>query len=207
MARRGQQDDRQTLKLDRKASFALVRFQVHMSNASIYFRLHHAITACQMPKSIEAQRLRKHFRQGCFEECLLDKLLGAQGPSLQPSRVEAEAPLSQHIDSIQVVASAFARDLEGPICQRVCYQPLTLQSCLYTFRAACVRTSFVTQACLSTQLLPEYTCMMCRTGVARACENTTIRNLLDIWVGSSAESARSESEVRNAAEVYNVGDV
>ncbi|KAI0481478.1 hypothetical protein F4859DRAFT_512624 [Xylaria cf. heliscus] len=105
------------------------------------------------------------------------------------------------------------KELNCSICTELLFQPLTLLDCLHTFCGSCLRDWFEwqkTAAETSPNRPPPgatiFTCPSCRARVRDTRRNATVTSLLDIFLASNPDKARSEAEQEELRQKYKPGD-
>ncbi|KAI1200087.1 hypothetical protein F5X97DRAFT_294835 [Nemania serpens] len=105
------------------------------------------------------------------------------------------------------------KELNCSICTELLFQPLTLLDCLHTFCGSCLKDWFEWQKTSAenapTPPAPDaivFTCPACRSPVRDTRRNATVTSLLDIFLASSPDKARSESEQEELRQKYKPGD-
>ncbi|KAI1180033.1 hypothetical protein F4777DRAFT_574315 [Nemania sp. FL0916] len=105
------------------------------------------------------------------------------------------------------------KELNCSICTELLFQPLTLLDCLHTFCGACLKDWFEWQK-ISAETSPitrppgaaAFTCPSCRAPVRDTRRNATVTSLLDIFLASNPNKARSEAEQDELLQKYKPGD-
>ncbi|KAI8625271.1 hypothetical protein F5Y19DRAFT_467212 [Xylariaceae sp. FL1651] len=105
------------------------------------------------------------------------------------------------------------KELTCSICTELLYQPLTLLDCLHTFCGSCLKDWFDWQK-ISAETSPSpplpgatvFTCPSCRAIVRDTRRNATVTSLLDIFIASNPDKAKSEEEQEEMRQKYKPGD-
>ncbi|CAI4214071.1 unnamed protein product [Parascedosporium putredinis] len=94
------------------------------------------------------------------------------------------------------------------ICSSIFYQPLALLDCLHTFCGSCVKTWFEHQGqqAQSRNILPAFTCPMCREEVRGTTQHARVSSLIDYFLAQHPEKARSDQDKQEADDIYHPGD-
>ncbi|KAI1110009.1 hypothetical protein F5Y14DRAFT_386231 [Nemania sp. NC0429] len=105
------------------------------------------------------------------------------------------------------------KELNCSICTELLFQPLTLLDCLHTFCGSCLKEWFEWQKTSTENArtppapgTPVFTCPACRAPVRDTRRNATVTSLLDIFLASSPDKARSEPEQEELRQKYKPGD-
>ncbi|KAI0433970.1 hypothetical protein F5Y09DRAFT_297401 [Xylaria sp. FL1042] len=105
------------------------------------------------------------------------------------------------------------KELNCSICTELLFQPLTLLDCLHTFCGSCLKAWFEWQK-ISAETSPTppaagavvFTCPSCRAHVRDTRRNATVTSLLDIFLASNPDKAKSEAEQDELRQKYRPGD-
>ncbi|KAI0539870.1 hypothetical protein GGR58DRAFT_463059 [Xylaria digitata] len=105
------------------------------------------------------------------------------------------------------------KELNCSICTELLFQPLTLLDCLHTFCGSCLKDWFEWQknSAESSRTPPTsgatiFTCPSCRAHVRDTRRNATVTSLLDIFLASNPDKAKSEAEQDELRQKYQPGD-
>ncbi|KAI1426726.1 hypothetical protein F5Y12DRAFT_254143 [Xylaria sp. FL1777] len=105
------------------------------------------------------------------------------------------------------------KELNCSICTELLFQPLTLLDCLHTFCGSCLKDWFAWQK-ISAESSPTppapgaaiFTCPSCRAHVRDTRRNATVTSLLDIFLASNPDKAKSEAEQDELRRKYRPGE-
>ncbi|KAI1281448.1 hypothetical protein F5Y07DRAFT_354752 [Xylaria sp. FL0933] len=105
------------------------------------------------------------------------------------------------------------KELNCSICTELLFQPLTLLDCLHTFCGSCLKDWFEWQK-ISAETSPTppaagavvFTCPSCRAQVRDTRRNATVTSLLDIFLASNPDKAKSQAEQDELRQKYRPGD-
>ncbi|EGE08748.1 RING finger domain-containing protein [Trichophyton equinum CBS 127.97] len=99
------------------------------------------------------------------------------------------------------------KELTCSICTEILYQPLTLLDCLHTFCGSCLKSWFSWQASNPTDgNRPRFTCPSCRASVRDTRHDAKVATLLDLFLQSNPDQAKSAEEKEEIASEYKHGD-
>ncbi|EFQ99422.1 RING finger domain-containing protein [Nannizzia gypsea CBS 118893] len=99
------------------------------------------------------------------------------------------------------------KELTCSICTEILYQPLTLLDCLHTFCGSCLKSWFSWQASNPVDGgRPQFTCPSCRASVRDTRHDAKVATLLDLFLQSNPDQAKSAEEKEEIASEYKHGD-
>ncbi|PGH09055.1 hypothetical protein AJ79_05784 [Helicocarpus griseus UAMH5409] len=90
----------------------------------------------------------------------------------------------------------------------ILYQPLTLLDCLHTFCGSCLKEWFSWQASHppGSSRSPKFTCPSCRAVIRETRHDAKVTTLLDLFLQSNPDRARSTQEKKELEQKYKPGD-
>ncbi|TGJ79520.1 hypothetical protein E0Z10_g9244 [Xylaria hypoxylon] len=106
------------------------------------------------------------------------------------------------------------KELNCSICTELLFQPLTLLDCLHTFCGSCLKDWFEWQKISAetsrtpppTSSATVFTCPSCRAHIRDTRRNATVTSLLDIFLASNPDKAKSQAEQDELRQKYKPGD-
>ncbi|KAK2839158.1 hypothetical protein FQN49_006414 [Arthroderma sp. PD_2] len=99
------------------------------------------------------------------------------------------------------------KELTCSICTEILYQPLTLLDCLHTFCGSCLKSWFSWQASNPPDASrPRLTCPSCRAAVRDTRHDAKVTTLLDLFLQSNPDQAKTAEEKEEIAADYKPGD-